>query len=84
MSNNAVPAEYDAIGQAGSAFEQNADQVGRMADHIANSADALRPNWIGQGANEFYDEMDSSILPALSSTRSATSFTWARRMARPR
>jgi len=95
VSTNAVRAEYDAIGQAASSFEQLADQVGRMADHLSNSADALRPDWIGQGANAFYDKMDSSILPAFGRlaralletsrvlTRSTTFFTRASNRAWP-
>ena len=64
-TNRNVRAEYDSLGDAANRFGQEAERIDKIAQNLARGENSLRRNnWVGQGADAFYKEMDGSVLPA--------------------
>lgn len=61
-----VEVNYDQMTSIRNSFEQQSEDIQNMLKKLESQVDHLRGGeWIGQGANSFYDEMDSLLLPAV-------------------
>jgi WXG100 family type VII secretion target len=61
-----VEVNYEQMQSVRNSFEQQSQDIQNMLKKIESQIDHLRGGeWIGQGANSFYDEMDSELLPAV-------------------
>src|SRR5579859_978220 len=66
MAAATVRADYDQLNQLASTFGKNADSCKQTLQNIKSNMDTLQGgDWIGQGANAFFQEMDNSVLPTL-------------------
>lgn len=66
MAAATVRADYDQLKQVASAFGQNSASCKQTLQNIRSNMDTLQGgDWIGQGANAFYQEMGDSVLPTL-------------------
>ena len=64
MAAATVRADYDQLKQAASTFGKNSDSCKQTLQSLKSNMDTLQGgDWIGQGANAFYKEMDDSVLP---------------------
>jgi WXG100 family type VII secretion target len=61
---NQVKADYDAIKDASQKFFDETERIRQTLISLRNQADGLQGKWVGQGANQFQQEMQSSIVPA--------------------
>ncbi|MBO9308488.1 MAG: WXG100 family type VII secretion target [Chloroflexi bacterium] len=61
-----IQADYDQLEQIAAQFAQQGDQTLALWRQAYNCMSQLRDGgWIGVGANRFYDEMESLVLPGL-------------------
>lgn len=59
-----IRANYDELEQLASQFTQEAQKIQEMEQKVRASYGKLQDKgWIGAGANAFFDEMDSKIMP---------------------
>ena len=59
-----IRADYDALKQVAQSFSQQADNTSKLIQSLKGQMDTLQGgDWIGQGANAFYAEMNDSVLP---------------------
>lgn len=67
MSNAAkIQAEYDQLEQIAAQFAQQGDRTAALGRQVYNCMSQLRDGgWIGVGANRFYNEMESLVMPAV-------------------
>lgn len=67
MSNAAkIQADYEQLGQIASQFAQQGDRTLALGRQVYNCMSELQNGgWIGVGAQRFYNEMDSLVLPGL-------------------
>src|SRR5258708_4690184 len=66
MPNPKIRADYDGLSQVTQTFSQQAEASGRLLQAIKRQKDVLQAgDWVGEGANAFYQEMDDSVLPTL-------------------
>jgi WXG100 family type VII secretion target len=66
MAARIVRADYDQLTQMASAFTQQADQARQMLQQLSKQSEALqRGDWLGQGAQAFYAEMNGQVLPTM-------------------
>jgi len=62
---NEIRADYDQLEQLASQFNHQAQAIEAMKQKIRGSyAKLLDKGWIGVGANAFFEEMESKIMPA--------------------
>jgi WXG100 family type VII secretion target len=61
---NQVKADYDAIKDASQKFFAESDRIYKTLNSLKDQANGLQGKWVGQGANQFQQEMQSSIEPA--------------------
>jgi WXG100 family type VII secretion target len=60
-----VKADYEALSDAANRFSQESDKIKQIASRLGHGAENLkRSSWTGKGAEAFFKEMESSILPA--------------------
>ena len=59
-----VRADYDSLRDVASKFQQEADRINSALQSLRSKADSLQGNWVGQGANQFQQEMQNSVYPA--------------------
>jgi WXG100 family type VII secretion target len=65
-------ADYDQLEQIASQFNNQAQAIQQMQQKVRGSyAKLADKGWIGQGANSFFDEMESKIMPAEERLQSA-------------
>ncbi|MEK6574317.1 MAG: WXG100 family type VII secretion target [Chloroflexota bacterium] len=58
--------DYDQLKEIASKFRENADAIGQADKNIKSKMEKLRGgDWYSVGANKFYQEMDSAIIPAM-------------------
>src|SRR5258706_1390639 len=61
-----IRANYDQLKQVATTFGKSSDECKRTLQNIRSNKDTLHGgDWVGQGANAFYKEMDDSVLPTL-------------------
>ncbi len=66
MGNTVIRADYDKLTQLSQAFGQQAEQTRQTLQKLRQMMDVLQGgDWIGKGANAFYGEMSSQVLPTL-------------------
>ncbi len=66
MAAATVRADYDQLKQVASTFGKNADSCKQTLQNIISNKETLQGgDWIGQGANAFYQEMDETVVPTL-------------------
>ena len=59
-----IRADYNQLEQLASQFNNEAQAIQQMQQKVRGSyAKLLDKGWIGAGANAFFDEMDSKIMP---------------------
>ena len=66
MSARTVRADYEALTQVGQQFSRQTDATRRTLQQLKRNMDVLqRGDWQGQGADKFYEEMNSAVLPSM-------------------
>jgi WXG100 family type VII secretion target len=66
MAAPKVRSDYESLARIATVFRQEADKSRQMLQNVRSKMDVLRNgHWIGKGADVFYREMDSAVLPAL-------------------
>ena len=66
MAAPRIRIEYDSMNQISKRFSRQSEGIGSLNQRVASQVEVLRGgDWVGQGANVFYQEMDDEILPAL-------------------
>jgi WXG100 family type VII secretion target len=61
-----IRADYDQMPQISKKFEREAANVKRSIDSLKRTIEVLKGgDWVGEGANAFYREMESEVLPAM-------------------
>jgi WXG100 family type VII secretion target len=56
--------DYDALADAGSKFSQEADRIRNIAGRLGQGTENLkRSGWVGKGADAYYKEWESNLLP---------------------
>jgi WXG100 family type VII secretion target len=66
MAARIVRANYDDLAQVARIFSQHAALTERTLQDLRRQLETLRGgDWLGQGANAFYSEMDSEMLPTM-------------------
>jgi WXG100 family type VII secretion target len=67
MPASKVRADYASLSQIAAEFGNAASSMRQMLSQLKRQKDILQgKGWVGQGADAFYQEMDSSVLPTLS------------------
>jgi WXG100 family type VII secretion target len=58
--------DYDQLKQIASKFNEQADAIHQEDQNIKSKMEKLKGgDWYGKGADKFYQEMDSTIMPAM-------------------
>lgn len=66
MAAPVVRADYDQLTQTANQFGQQAEQVKRSLQQIKSQVDTLQGgDWLGTGAQAFYAEVNSQVVPTL-------------------
>src|SRR5687768_9014318 len=66
MTARVVRADYDQLTAVATGFDQQADQVRRALAAVRRQQDLLQNgDWVGTGAQAFYAEMNSNVVPTL-------------------
>ena len=74
MSAPTVRSDYDQLKNVSSSFSQQADTLNGMNQNLQGNIDTLQGgDWIGQGAQAFFKEMNDQVMPTLKRLQSAMS-----------
>jgi WXG100 family type VII secretion target len=66
MTARIVRANYDELAKVAGVFDQQAALTESVLEDLCRQLETLRGgDWLGQGANAFYAEMDSQVVPTL-------------------
>ncbi len=66
MPPSRVRADYEKLAQIAKSFNQQSDTVSQTLNDLKQKMSVLQgKDWIGKGADKFYGEMSSSVLPML-------------------
>lgn len=60
-----IQVDHQQLTQVAKVFDTQAAHTEHLLRRLKARVDGLRSNWIGMGANAFYDEMERDVLPAL-------------------
>ncbi|MBL8097321.1 MAG: WXG100 family type VII secretion target, partial [Anaerolineales bacterium] len=61
-----VRSQHEELKQIAASFGREAEATARSLAQLRRQKDVLQGgDWLGQAARKFYDEMDGSLLPAL-------------------
>ena len=61
-----VRADHDGLAQIAKRFNREADQTRQTTRSLKKQLDVLQSgDWVGKGANKFYQEMNGNVLPSL-------------------
>jgi WXG100 family type VII secretion target len=72
MAAPKVRGDYDQLKQIAQTFSQQADTVDATITDLKGKLDTLQGgDWIGEGANQFYQEMESQVLPHFNKLKEA-------------
>lgn len=64
MSAPVIQANYDALEQVASRFDEQGEAVQQMVQNIQGKMDPLQSHgWVGDSATAFYGEMQDQVLP---------------------
>ncbi|WP_129629713.1 WXG100 family type VII secretion target [Candidatus Oscillochloris fontis] len=65
MASDEIKVEYDQLDQIRSRFSNQVQAIEEMLREIRTAFEPLsNGGWLGRGANAFFDEMNSEVLPA--------------------
>jgi WXG100 family type VII secretion target len=74
MSAPTIRSDYDQLKNVSQTFSSQAETLNGMNQNVRSCMDTLQGgDWIGQGAQAFFKEMNDSILPTLKRLQSAMS-----------
>jgi WXG100 family type VII secretion target len=74
MSAPTIRSDYDQLKSVAQTFSQQAETLNGMTNNVRSCMDTLQGgDWIGQGAQAFFKEMNDSILPTLKRLNNAMS-----------
>ena len=66
MSAPTVRSDYDQLKNVSQTFSTQADNLNQMIQNINSNVDTLQGgDWIGQGAQAFFKEMNETVFPTL-------------------
>jgi WXG100 family type VII secretion target len=66
MPAKLIRADYESLERVAKTFEQEGAAINSVNKRIKNSLEELqRGGWVGVGANKFYAEMNSSVMPPM-------------------
>ncbi len=66
-SSNKFRGDYEQLNQIAQTFSQETDAVRQMLQSIQQAKGTLENgDWVGKGADQFYGEMNTAVLPSLS------------------
>jgi WXG100 family type VII secretion target len=72
MAAPQVRSDRDQLKQIQDLFNSDAEKVEGFSRDLMGKMDTLKGgDWIGEGANQFYQEMDSQVIPHLNKLRDA-------------
>ena len=71
MASDRFQAKYDELDQLSGMFSSTAGQVGETMGKLKSAIENMRDKWIGEGAQKFFQEMESDVLPALGKLQAA-------------
>lgn len=72
MAAPQVRSDRDQLKKIQDSFNKEAERVEHLTRDLMSKKDTLHGgDWIGQGANQFYQEMDSQVIPHLNKLRNA-------------
>jgi WXG100 family type VII secretion target len=72
MPSGKVQLKYDELMDARERFRRNGEAVAQLIQNIRSKMDVLEGGlWIGYGAQSFFGEMQSEVLPALNRLHAA-------------
>lgn len=66
MAAKVVRTDYDQLTQAAATFAQQAEQASKVYQGLRQTVELLQGgDWLGQGAQAFYSEMNGQVLPTM-------------------
>jgi WXG100 family type VII secretion target len=69
-----IQADYEKLEQIAAKFQQQSQAIAQMMQMVKASFSKLQSGgWIGQGADAFFSEMNSKVLPATQRLQNALS-----------
>ena len=71
MAQDRFQVKYDELDQLSGMFANEAGQVGETMGKLKSAIENKRDKWIGEGAQKFFNEMESEVLPALGKLQAA-------------
>jgi WXG100 family type VII secretion target len=72
MAAPKVRGDYDQLKQIQQQFSQQAEKIQAMTNDLKSKMDTLQGgDWIGEGANQFYQEMESQVIPHMNKLHNA-------------
>ncbi len=72
MAAPQVRSDRDQLKQIQNMFNQEAERVENITRDLTSKMDTLQGgDWIGEGANQFYQEMQSQVIPHMNKLRNA-------------
>lgn len=64
MSAETIQADYEQLSQVSGQFALAQDIAAQMLQNIRNHMNDLGGQWVGEGSEAFFNEMEGDILPA--------------------
>jgi len=71
MAQDKFQVKYDELDQLAGMFSSESGQVSEVIGKLKSAIENMRDKWIGEGAQKFFNEMESEVLPALGKLQSA-------------
>src|SRR6185503_12964246 len=66
MSASKIRADYEQLAQIAQTFGQQAESTQRLLSALKSNVSTLQAgDWVGKGADKFYGEMNTAVLPAV-------------------
>src|SRR5437762_3759733 len=65
MPNNHFQLNYDETVTIAKKFKDEGEDIARLHSETRQRVKDLYKEWIGEGADKFFEEMETSLLPAL-------------------
>jgi WXG100 family type VII secretion target len=68
-----IRADYNQLEQVSSRFQNQSQSIEQMCRTVQASMQKLESGWVGEGSQAFFQEMQSTILPAVNRLQTALS-----------
>jgi WXG100 family type VII secretion target len=62
--SDTIQAEYDQLEQVASRFMNQSQAIQQMLQQVRSSMSNLEGEWIGEGSESFFSEMEDEVMPA--------------------